>query len=417
MNKSKKSILEGKRILLGITGGIAAYKVPDLVRLLIKAKADVRVVMTDAAQQFVTPLTMQAISQHVVATDLFDLSQEATIGHIELADWAELLVIAPATADVVARLALGFANDLLTTIALACQAPLLIAPAMNVNMWQHPATKNNVAVLTERGAEIVGPGHGELACGWVGSGRMSEPEEILEGCCRALGPQDLKGLRILVTAGPTYEALDPVRFITNRSTGKMGYALAQAAAWRGADVILVSGPTVLPTPVGVKRIDVESAREMHDKVVAHRSDADVIALVAAVGDYRPQVVSTKKLKKTALGNTPSIQLEENPDILKELGAKKWVGKRKPPFLIGFAAETENIEQHAAAKFQAKGCDLMIANDISEAGSGFKTDTNRVYIVSNHRDKADKPTGEWLPKMTKAEVANAILDKMINILNP
>ena len=394
--------LAKRHILVGVSGGIAAYKAAELVRLFVKADAEVRVVMTDGAQKFLTPLTLQALSQHPVATDTFDLAQEATIGHIELADWAELFVVAPATAGVIAKLALGLAGDLLTTIALACKAPLVLAPAMNVNMWQHPAVQANLATLIGRGVHTVGPAAGELACGWVGSGRMSEPVEIVAACAQALAPRDLHGLTVLVTAGPTYEAIDPVRFVGNRSTGKQGFAVARAAAPRGARVVLVAGPTALATPAGVERIDVESAIQMRDAVAARADGAAIVVMTAAVADYRPKVVAPQKLKKETLGDEPSIELEANPDILAGLPGHAWRLRR--PVLVGFAAETDDVERRAVAKRRKKGCDLLVANDVTEAGSGFGTDTNRVLIVGPD-DAVDS-----LPLLTKDEVADRLLDR-------
>ncbi|HZS36667.1 MAG TPA: bifunctional phosphopantothenoylcysteine decarboxylase/phosphopantothenate--cysteine ligase CoaBC [Polyangia bacterium] len=393
--------LANRRILVGVSGGIAAYKAAELVRLLVKAGAEVRVVMTPAATKFITPLTLQALSQHPVATDTFDLTQEATIGHIELADWAELLVVAPASADVIARLALGLANDLLTTIALACKAPRVIAPAMNVNMWNHVAVQHNLQTLVARGARSVGPGVGELACGWVGSGRMVEPPEIERACAEALGPRDWQGLAVLVSAGPTHEAIDPVRFLGNRSSGKMGFAVARAAARRGARVTLVAGPTALATPPGVERVDVESARQLRDAIVERVDGAQAVVMAAAVADYRPRAAATGKLKKAALGGAPALELELNPDILAELGARSYARR---PVLVGFAAETAEVERHAVEKLCAKKCDLMVANDVGEPGSGFGTETNRVILVG-----ADG-TVERLPMMSKAEVAERILDR-------
>jgi phosphopantothenoylcysteine decarboxylase/phosphopantothenate--cysteine ligase len=396
--------LGGRRIVVGVAGGIAAYKAAELVRALVKAGAEVRVVMTAAAQQFITPLTLQALSQHPVATDTFDLTQEATIGHIQLADRAELLVVAPATADVIARLAQGMANDMLTTVALACRAPLLLAPAMNVNMWRHPATQANLRTLVERGAHTVGPDAGELACGWIGEGRMIEPAEIAAACARLLGPQDWAGRRVVVTAGPTHEPLDPVRFLGNRSTGKMGFALAARAARRGAEVTLVAGPTSLPTPAGVTRVDVETALQMREATLRAVEGAAMVIMTAAVADYRPTQAAPQKLKKGALGDAPALTLTKNPDILAEL-------KGRAPVVVGFAAETEDVERHAQEKLQQKGCDLIVANDVSEAGSGFGTDTNRVVLLA--RDGSV----ERLPQLTKDEVADRVLDRARTLLGP
>lgn len=400
--------LARRRVVVGVSGGIAAYKTAELVRLLVKAGAEVRVVMTEAATRFVTPLTLQALSQHPVATDTFDVQQEATIGHIELADIAELLVVAPATADVIARLALGLAGDLLTTVALACRAPLLLAPAMNVNMWCHPATQKNLATLVERGALTVGPESGELACGWLGAGRMAEPVEIVAACARAFSPRDLASLRLLVTAGPTHEEIDPVRFIGNRSTGRMGFALARAAAERGAQVTLIAGPTHLETPAGVERVDVTSARDMRSQVLERVEGLSAVVMAAAVSDHRPRLVADRKLKKQELGEAPALELELNPDILAELGARLAAAERRP-VLVGFAAETEDVERRALEKLEAKGCDLMVGNDVTEAGAGFGVDTNRVVLVSAERSV------ERLPLMRKQELANLLLDRVLALV--
>jgi phosphopantothenoylcysteine decarboxylase/phosphopantothenate--cysteine ligase len=396
--------LQGRRIVVGVAGGIAAYKAAELVRALVKAGAEVRVVMTEAAQKFITPLTLQALSQHPVATDTFDLTQEATIGHIQLADAAELLVIAPATADVIARLAHGMANDLLTTVALACRAPLLLAPAMNVNMWRHAATQANLRTLVERGAHTVGPDAGELACGWIGEGRMIEAADIAAACVPLLGPRDWAGRRVLVTAGPTYEPIDPVRFLGNRSTGKMGFAIAARAARRGAEVTLVAGPTALATPAGVTRVDVQTAQQMRAATLQHVDGTAMVVMTAAVADYRPANEAPQKLKKDALGDAPSLTLTKNPDILAEL-------KGRAPVVVGFAAETEDVEAHAAAKLAQKGCDLLVANDVSEEGSGFGTDTNRVTLLA--RDGSI----DRLPRLSKDEVAERILDRALTLLGP
>jgi len=396
--------LSGRKIVVGVAGGIAAYKAAELVRALVKAGAEVRVVMTEAAQKFITPLTLQALSQHPVATDTFDLTQEATIGHIQLADTAELLVIAPATADVIARLAQGMANDMLTTVALACRAPLLLAPAMNVNMWRHPATQVNLRTLVERGAHTVGPDAGELACGWIGEGRMIEAADIAAACVKLLGPRDWAGRRVRVTAGPTYEPIDPVRFLGNRSTGKMGFAIAARAARRGAEVTLVAGPTSLPTPAGVTRVDVQTAMQMREATLAHVDGSAMVVMTAAVADYRPAAEAPQKLKKDALGDAPALTLTKNPDILAEL-------KGRAPVVVGFAAETEDVERHAAEKLAKKGCDLIVANDVSEEGSGFGTETNRVVLLA--RDGSV----DRLPKMTKDEVADRILDRARALLGP
>ena len=396
------STLRGRKILLGVTGGIAAYKAAELTRLYIKAGALVRVVMTRAAKEFVAPLTFQALSGHAVVDSLFGAAQRsdgASIEHIEVADWAELFVIAPATAHAIAQLANGLADDVLTTIALACKAPLLVAPAMNVNMWQHAATVANVAQLVARGAVTVGPDPGDLACGWVGQGRMAEPADIVTASDALLAPRDLAGQRWLVTAGPTHEAIDPVRFIGNHSTGKMGFAIAAEAAARGAEVVLVAGPTPLQTPHGVARKDVVSAAEMRAAVLAHCEGAATLVMSAAVADERPKTVGANKLKKT--GKDSSLSLEPTVDILAELGARAWLGAR--PTLIGFAAETERVVEHARAKLDKKGCDMIVANDVSGKDAGFGVDDNRVIIISR--------TGEpqHVPLASKRQIAARIVD--------
>ena len=401
--------------MLGITGGIAAYKAAELTRLLRKAGASVSVVMTDAAQQFVTPLLLQTLSGNPVATELFDLTQESEIGHITLADSADLLLIAPATADVIAKLALGLASDLLTTVALACQAPLVICPAMNVNMWNKPQVQRHVATLESLGAHIVGPEPGELACGWVGSGRMTEPSEIVSSLERIMSQsvlRDLVGKRVVVTAGPTFEPIDPVRFVGNRSSGKMGFAIAEAAARRGAQVTLLAGPVSLPTPPAVTRKNFESAQDLQQAVlplVQNGNPPDCIVMAAAVADHRPKQYFSQKRKKQDLGNQPAIELTENPDILRSLaGARKGVA----PLLVGFAAETNDVEAYARRKLKEKGCDVIIANNVAEAGSGFGTDTNRVTILTRRGDEVDV---QALPLLPKTEVAAQIWNHLLPLL--
>lgn len=417
--------LVGKNIVLGVSGGIAAYKAAELVRLLVKAGAVVDVVMTRAATEFITPLTLQTLSGRKVATELFDLVQESEIGHISLADRADLLLIAPATADLLGRLSLGLGDDLLTTLALACKAPLLLAPAMNVNMWQHPAVQENLERLRRRGAHVVGPSAGELACGWIGAGRLVEPPAIVEAARALLGapldrtaPKDLAGRRLLITAGPTFEALDPVRFLGNRSSGKMGFALAQQAARRGAEVTLVAGPVALPTPPGVRRLDVESAAEMADAVLPrlqpeHAEAAHAIIMAAAVADFRPAEAAPRKLKKAQLGTRPQVELVPTVDILAELGRRR--GDGRAPLLVGFAAETGNVIDYAARKLREKRCDLIVANDVAEPGSGFGTDTNRVTLLTPGRDVTGAPEAQALPQLPKEEVADRILDRVVELL--
>jgi phosphopantothenoylcysteine decarboxylase/phosphopantothenate--cysteine ligase len=361
-----------RKILLGVTGGIAAYKSPDLVRRLQDHGAEVQVVMTRGAQQFVTPLTFQAVSGKPVRTDLWDEAAEAAMGHIELARWADLVLIAPATADFIARLAHGLADDLLTTIALATTAPIAIAPAMNRQMWANPATQANVKILQERGIRILGPGVGEQACGEVGPGRMLEPSEIAAELFVAEPTSDaLRGLKVVVTAGPTRERIDPVRFISNRSSGKMGYAVAEAARDAGAKVVLVSGPVQIPAPRGIERIDVESAEQMLNAVQRAIVDADIFVSAAAVSDYRCREVAPEKIKKTS--DTMTLALTRAPDVLATVAKSP-----NPPFLVGFAAETENVERNALAKLTGKNLDMIAANRVGE-NLGFDKDENALTV--------------------------------------
>ena len=405
--------LSHRRIVLGITGGIAAYKGAELVRQFVKAGAEVQVVLTRAAEHFVTKLTLQTLSGRPVLVEIFDLDEESRIGHIQIADRAELLVIAPATANVIARLAHGFAGDLLTTVALATLAPLVLAPAMNVNMWRHPQTQENVARLVARGAILVGPDSGDLACGWVGAGRLVEPAEIVAACVRALSsikltPRDLEGQSIVVTAGPTREAIDPVRFLGNRSSGKMGFAIARRAAARGANVTLIAGPVTLDTPSGVMRVDVETAAEMHEAVMAREADSACVIKAAAVGDFRAASIMSDKIKKTA-SDRVTLDLVKNPDILAALVDRRRARGGRRPVIVGFAAETGDLEDKARAKLAKKGCDLLVANDVAEAGSTFGSDTNQVLLLA-----PDQPT-ESLPLLTKDELADRILDRVKSLL--
>ncbi|MCB1722561.1 MAG: bifunctional phosphopantothenoylcysteine decarboxylase/phosphopantothenate--cysteine ligase CoaBC [Chromatiaceae bacterium] len=365
--------LRGRRVLLGITAGIAAYKGAELARLLVRAGAEVQVVMTPAAGEFIGRLTLQAITGREVRQSLFDVSHEAAMGHIELARWADLVLIAPATADVIAQLAAGTARDLLTTLCLASEAPLLLAPAMNQAMWRHPATRDNVARLMQRGVRFLGPADGEQACGDVGPGRMLEPAAIADRVGAHFGGGRLAGRRVLLTAGPTREALDPVRFLGNRSSGKMGYALADALLAQGADLVLVSGPVALPTPRGAKRIDVESALQMYDAVFAHVAEADIFVACAAVADYRPGDVMGEKIKKDGAERL-SIECVRNPDILAEVAALE-----RRPFCVGFAAETHDVEAHAERKRRAKGLDMIAANQVG-ASQGFEADDNALLVI-------------------------------------
>jgi phosphopantothenoylcysteine decarboxylase / phosphopantothenate---cysteine ligase len=400
-------LLEGKRVLLGVTGGVAAYKAAELCRLLSRCGAEVRVMMTAAATQFVGPTTFAALSNHAVALSLFDATQEAQIGHIGLADWAELVVIAPATADFLAKLRAGLADDLPSTVCLAHTKSLLLAPAMNVHMWEHAATQENLAMLQQRGNRIVGPGSGEMACGHQGAGRMAEPEEILGAVGAGLAPQDLIGRRVLVSAGPTHEPIDPVRFIGNRSSGKMGFALAAEAACRGALVTLVAGPSSLPTPWGVARHDVTTARQMAEVILRSGKEQDAIFMTAAVADYRPGVVSSTKIKKEQTGDQLTLVLERNQDILASLGARPRLGR---PLLVGFAAETGADLLHLApAKLAAKGCDLLVANDVLAADAGFEVDTNRVVLFDT------RGGAEELPLLSKRKIAQVLLERVARML--
>ncbi len=383
------------RILLGVTGGIAAYKSADLVRRLRESGAAVQVAMTPAATAFVAPLTFQAVSGHPVRTELLDASAEAGMGHIELARWANLILIAPATADFLARLAHGMANDLLSTLCLATDQPIAVAPAMNRLMWQNAATQDNCRLLARRGVNIWGPGTGEQACGEIGAGRMLEPVELRNLVVELLGakgggaelrtelatssawplaPHDLQGLTVLLTAGPTREPLDPVRFISNRSTGRMGFAVAEAAAMAGARVVLVSGPVNLKTPSGVERIDVESALEMHEAVMQRVRDASIFIATAAVADYRAAQSAEQKIKKTH--DTLTLELIRNPDILAEVAALR----SHRPFTVGFAAETHDVLRYAEDKRRRKNLDLIAANQVGIPGSGFESAQNELHVL-------------------------------------
>jgi phosphopantothenoylcysteine decarboxylase/phosphopantothenate--cysteine ligase len=374
------SVLQGRKVVLGVTGGISAYKGAELCRLLVKAGAEVRVVMTRAATEFITPLTLQTLSGHPVARELFDLGEEAQIGHIRLADEADLVVVAPATADAIARFAAGLADDLLAAVLLATRAPVLLAPAMNVNMWENPLTQANLARLVGTGrVTTVGPDAGELACGWIGAGRLVEPAEILAGIERLLGAgSSLAGRKVVVTAGPTFEALDDVRFLGNRSSGKMGFAVAAAAARLGGEVTLIAGPVALATPAGVgRRVDVESAVEMQRALRPAAAGADVVVMAAAVADFRPATRVAGKLSRRGEGPAP-LPLTANPDLLAELGRTRQ-GAR--PLLVGFAAETGgDLVERARAKLAEKSCDVVAANDVAAPGLGFGSERNALTLV-------------------------------------
>jgi phosphopantothenoylcysteine decarboxylase/phosphopantothenate--cysteine ligase len=396
-------MLKGKKVVLGVTGGIAAYKAAEFVRLLIKEEADVHVVMTQNAQKFVTPLTFQTLSGNSVASDSFTLLEDARIGHIALADLAELVVILPATANIIGKIANGIADDFVSTLVMATKAPVLVVPSMNVNMWESPALQRNIQTLLESGCHLMEPGEGELACHWYGKGRLPELSEVLEKMEDLLTPKDLKGEQILITGGPTQEPMDPVRFITNRSSGKMGYALAKIARRRGAEVIFISGPTSLSFPRrDIKYVPVRTAEEMRKAVFSRLEGSSVVIKAAAVSDYRPKVISEKKIKKGDSEYT--LALERTEDILEELGKKK-----ENRILVGFAAETEDLVDHGKKKLQEKNLDLIVMNDITQPGAGFGLDTNQVKILY--------PSGQVknLPLTTKEEVSRVILDDVAALL--
>ncbi len=396
------------KIALGVTGGVAAYKAAELVRRLQQEKLDVQVVMTRAAQEFITPLTFAALTGQKVITDLFSAggaapaNVESAIEHIAVAQRIDLLLVAPATADILGKFAHGIAEDFLSTLYLATKAPVVVAPAMNVNMWDHPATQENVAALRARGVHVVDPDEGYLACGMTGAGRLAATETIAKKVCEVLGlRRDFAGQTVLVSAGPTCEDIDPVRFLTNRSSGKMGYALAEAAHRRGAHVILVSGPTELKIPEGVDWVPVRATEQMHRTVVERAREANVAIMAAAVSDYRPAAAQDSKIKRGSGGFT--LELEPTPDILAELGREK--GNR---VLVGFAAETNSVAENARGKLARKGADMIVANDVTQEGAGFDTDTNIVTLYL--RDGREVP----LPKMSKLDVANRILDQVLEI---
>ncbi len=367
------TIRKNKRILVGITGGIAAYKSPDLVRRLIERGADVRVVMSAAAEAFITPLTLQAVSGHPVLKHLLDADAESGMGHIELARWAEMIVVAPATANFIAKMAYGKADDLLSTLILASEAVRVIAPAMNQQMWQNDTTQDNLRRLQNRGVKIIGPAEGNQACGEIGPGRMTQPEEIAQLLLGDGTPQLLAGKTVLITAGPTWEAIDPVRGVTNHSSGKMGFAMAAAAKDFGATVVLVCGPVSMGTPTGVERINVQSAKQMHEQVFNHIDRSQFFIAVAAVADYRPLQQSSHKLKKDE--DEITIKLTRNPDILADVAQQK-----SKVFSVGFAAETQNLIENAHKKLVAKNIDLVVANDVSGEEGAFGNDTNQVTLV-------------------------------------
>ncbi|MGI6586672.1 MAG: bifunctional phosphopantothenoylcysteine decarboxylase/phosphopantothenate--cysteine ligase CoaBC [Gracilibacteraceae bacterium] len=395
-------MLKGKKIILGVSGGIAAYKACELVSRLKKLNAEVHVIMTASAAKFVTPLTFQSLSLNQVVVDMFEAPNYWEIEHISLAKLADVIVVAPATANIIGKLANGIADDMLSTTIMATRAKVIIAPAMNTNMYENPVLQRNIRLLSELGYTIVPPDEGRLACGDVGKGRMPDPSVIEKSIIDLLNfRQDMKGRTVLVTAGPTREAIDPVRFISNNSTGKMGYAIAGQAALRGAKVYLVSGPTILDAPAGVEKYNVISAEEMYNKVMELFPMCDIVIKAAAVADYAPMTSYSQKVKK--LDSELELKLKRNPDILYELGKIK--GNR---ILVGFAMETENLVENAAEKVKKKNLDFIAANDLNEEGAGFAVDTNAVKLIDREGNV------ESIPLKTKHEVADIILDRIMNI---
>ena len=397
-------MLNGKKIALGVTGGIAVYKAVDLVSRLRKQGAEVRVIMTEHAQQFVTPLTFKEISGNKVAVSMWDSNQEFNVEHISLANWADAFVVAPATANILAKMANGIADDLLSTTLLAAQAPIIVCPAMNTGMYQNPITQENIAKLQKYGVTVMPPAVGYLACGVSGPGRLPEPQQIVEfiDAFFAKKDGDMVGLKVLVTAAGTREPIDPVRFVGNRSSGKMGYAIAQAAAQRGAEVLLVTGPSALEIPPNVNGVKVETTNEMLEACMSAYGDMDVVIKAAAVADYRPRDVAEQKIKKKT-DDALTVVMDKNPDILKELGARK-----AHQVLVGFAAETQNLLENAREKIVKKNLDMIVANDVTAAGAGFNADTNIVKFLF--------PSGEVrsLEQMAKTQVANILLDTVMEL---
>jgi phosphopantothenoylcysteine decarboxylase / phosphopantothenate---cysteine ligase len=396
--------MQGKRILLGVTGGIAAYKSADLVRRLRERDAEVQVVMTAAAQEFITPLTFQALSGRAVRTELWDSAAEAAMGHIELARWAELVLIAPASADFLARLAAGRADDLLATLCLATEAPIAVAPTMNRLMWSNRATRANIALLEQRGVHLFGPAEGDQACGEVGPGRMLEPLAIAQLADSLLAPRGpLTGRRVLVTAGPTRERIDPVRFVSNRSSGKMGFAVAEAARAAGAEVVVVCGPVALPTPVGVRRIDVESAADMLSAVLKEVGGTDVFISTAAVADYRPAHPPEHKIKKSS--ERLAVEMERTVDIIGTVAARP-----DRPFVVGFAAETENVEQNARTKMMKKNLDMIAANEVGHDKAFDCPDNELVVLWRNGRRQLNRASKSTLARQLVALIVEAAAER-------
>ena len=397
-------MLKGKKIVLGVTGGIAVYKAVDLVSRLRKRGCQVRVVMTEHAQQFVTPLTFKEISGNQVAVSMWSANQEFNVEHIALANWADAFLVAPATANIIAKMTYGLADDLLSTTLLAAQAPIVVCPAMNTGMYENPATQANIAKLKERGVTVMPPAVGKLACGTSGAGRLPEPQAIVEFMSAFFAKRegDLRGLKVLVTAAGTREPIDPVRFVGNRSSGKMGYAVAQMAAERGAEVLLISGPSALSIPANVKAIKVETTNEMLEACLESYDKVDIVIKAAAVADYRPRDVAEQKIKKKT-DDALTVVMDKNPDILKTLGAKK-----THQVLVGFAAETQNLLENARDKVVKKNLDMIVANDVTAAGAGFNADTNIVkFLFANGEVRS-------LEQMPKVDVANCILDEALKI---
>lgn len=397
-------MLKGKKIVLGVTGGIAVYKAVDLVSRLRKQGAEVRVIMTEHAQKFVTPLTFKEISGNKVATSMWESNQEFNVEHIALANWADAFLVAPATANILAKMACGIADDLLSTTLLAAQAPIIVCPAMNTGMYENPITQDNIKKLADFGVTVMPPAVGVLACGTSGAGRLPEPQQIVEFVSAFFAKRegDLRGLKVLVTAAGTREPIDPVRFVGNRSSGKMGYAVAQMAAERGAEVLLISGPSALAVPANVKAIKVETTNEMLEACLEAYDKVDIVIKAAAVADYRPRDVADQKIKKKT-DDALTVVMDKNPDILKTLGSKK-----THQVLIGFAAETQNLLANASEKIIKKNLDMIVANDVTAAGAGFNTDTNIVKLLY--------PSGEVmaLEQMPKVAVANVILDQALKL---
>ena len=397
-------MLKGKKIVLGVTGGIAVYKAVDLVSRLRKQGCEVRVVMTEHAQQFVTPLTFKEISGNQVAVSMWSSNQEFNVEHIALANWADAFVVAPATANILAKMAYGLADDLLSTTLLAAQAPIVVCPAMNTGMYENAATQENIAKLRSRGVTVMPPAVGKLACGTSGAGRLPEPQAIVEFLSAFFAKRegDLRGLKVLVTAAGTREPIDPVRFVGNRSSGKMGYAVAQMAAERGAEVLLVSGPSALEIPANVRAVKVETTNEMLEACLAAYDDVDIVVKAAAVADYRPRDVAEQKIKKKT-DDALTVVMDKNPDILKTLG-----GKKTHQVLVGFAAETQNLLENARDKVVKKNLDMIVANDVTAAGAGFNADTNIVKFLFASGEVRS------LEQMPKVDVANCILDEALKI---